>query len=187
MNKFQRVLIWGLSCFLVAGCATMTLIKEKNSKWKNAQFEAILPIGWVKYTSPGATLALTKDGMFLQNISILKSKTNKELPNTKRKITEDLLVHEIASIVVDEIKLTEGVLNFNLLSKKPMNISGKEAFRLDFEFTNSENVKYYTVIYGFVHKRKFYEIEYRGMSQHYHDESFNVFEEFIKEFKIREK
>lgn len=176
-----------LLILLLSGCATIKLIKEKNVNWKNSQFQAILPIGWVTYSSPGSVLSLTRDGKFLQNIAILKSKTGKKLPKTKRKITEDLLIHEVATIIADEMRLAEGISNFEILSKKPSNIGGKDAFRLEYQYRDSNFVKYHGIVYGFIHKKKFYEIEYRAVEQHYHTKSIEIFDNFANSFKIRKK
>jgi len=185
MDKYLKFLILNvLLVFFLVGCATMKLIKETNVNWKYSKFSSKLPVGWVKYSAPGSVLSLTKDGQYLQNITMGKTKTNRELPYTKRKITEDLLLQELSKIVIDEFTLTEGIANFELISQKPVNIDGLEAFRLEFKYSNTDLVKYHGIIYGFIYKKKYYEIEYRAMEQHYHAESVSEMDNFISNFKI---
>lgn len=187
MDKYFRFLILNmvLIIFLV-GCTAIKLIKENNNSWKYSKFSSKLPIGWVKYASPGNVLSLTKDGEYLQNISIGKTKTGRELPNTKRKVTEDLLLQELAQIMIDEFSLTEGIASFEVMSQRPANIAGVDAFQLEFKYSNTDLVKYHGIIYGFIYKKKYYEIEYRALEQHYHAESVSEIDSFIKNFKVEE-
>ncbi|MBU0469102.1 MAG: DUF1795 domain-containing protein [Candidatus Omnitrophica bacterium] len=187
MNKRLRFIALNLVLVsLLAGCATMKLINPKNAKWKSQKFSSELPVGWVKYSAPGNQLTLTRDGAFLQYISISKTKTNKELQNTKKKITEDLLIQELADIIQNEISLTSGVGGFEVISKKPADIDGLEAFRLEYKYQNKELVDYQGVIYGFIFNKKYYEIGYSAMKQHYHAKSIAAFEDFVKKFRVKQ-
>ena len=154
-NRIKGLFVNVVLVFLLVGCATIKLIEEKNVKWKSGKFSSELPTGWSKYSWPGNILSLTRDGSYLQYIFISKTKTNKELQKTKKKITEDLLLQELSEIIKDELSLSDGITNFEVISQKPANIDGIDAFRLEYIFKNSEMVDYHGVVYGFVFKKKY--------------------------------
>lgn len=184
-NRICFGLISLLLATALCGCATFKLIKPKNVKWKNQSFSSVLPVGWVIYSTPGNLLSLTRDGILLQFVCMSKTKTNKELPKSKKKITEVLLLQELAEIIKNEISLTDDISDFNVLSQKPADLDGLEAFRLEYEYRNKDLVGYHGIIYGFIFKKKYYEISYNALAQHYYGESLDAFENFIREFKVK--
>lgn len=185
MNKRNKFLVLNLLIvFLLVGCVTMKLVKPQKTSWKKGKFSSVLPVGWVKYTGPGMILSLTREGSLLQFITISKTKTGKELPKTKKKITEDLLLQEVAEIIEDELSLAEGISDFVLLSKKPVTLGGLEAFRLEYKYKTKDLVAYHGITHGFLFKKRYYEIQYWAMEQHYYDASIKALNEFIENFKV---
>ena len=172
-------------CLVISGCATMRYVKPNAQRWAKGNFEATLPIGWVVYNAPGYQLYLTKDGFSLQSIIITFSKTNKELPNTKRKITENMLLQEVSELILDELRLNQAYKNLSLLSNKPVQLGGLDAFRLEFTYNNDIFVKYHKILYGFILSKRYYEIEYTATQQHYYDKSVNDFQSFIDSFRSK--
>ena len=176
-----------LFCFLavlVSGCATWNPIKAGKTEWKSGDFFAELPEGWHKSSNAAYFLYLTNDGPYLQNISISKERTNKELPNSKKKITEGMLLEEVSDIVLDEMRLNKSFNNFELSENKPASFGETEAFRLTYTFTNDEYVKFKVIHYGFIHKKKYYEIRFQATTQHNLDKYDETFESFISSFKV---
>jgi hypothetical protein len=163
----------------------MTYIKAENRAWKGGYFEAELPVGWTKFNMFGSQLYLSKDGFKLQMISLSQSRTNAELPVTKKRIKEGMLLQEIAEIVIDEATLSQEHKDFKIVSNAPTKIGGFDAFRLEYTFVNDHFVKYRSILYGFVYKKKYYEVQYSATQQHYWDDGFKDFEVFVESFKQR--
>lgn len=168
----------------MSGCAVWTYTGEKNILWKSGKFKAELPAGWMRFASPQHQLFLTRDGSLLDSIAITKSKTNSEFPNTKRKITEDMLLQEIATLVVDEFSLDQAYKNFAILSNQPSKIGGVDCFKLEYTFNSDRFVEYKGIIYGFVLDRRYYQVEFVATQQHYYDSTIKDFENFISSFVI---
>ena len=84
---------------LISGCAVWKPIKENSARWHSGAFSATLPIGWAKSQTPEYFLLLTYHGVTLQQISLSTEKTGKELPVSKKIITEDMLLKDIADVV----------------------------------------------------------------------------------------
>ena len=147
-----KIILVCFLAFLVSGCATWTQIKAGKTQWKSGDFSADLPEGWHKSSNAVYFLYLTNDGPYLQSISISKEKTDKELPNSKKKITESMLLEEVSDIVLDEIRLNKMYNNFELTENKPASFAETKAFRLTYTFTNEDYVKFKVIHYGFIHK-----------------------------------
>lgn len=183
-------MLWiGLIMLVVcqSGCATWKKIKVEKPSWKSGDFRAELPVNWYKGPNPNTFLFLIYDGARLQSISLSKTKTDKELPVTKKKIIEDMLLHEVAGIIVDELSLDKNINNFVLIENKPSKLKGAEAFKLMYEFTNSDTLKYRSVLYGFIYKKRYYEIQYTATTQHNFDKFYPDFEKFVSSFEIIHK
>ncbi|MBF0523163.1 MAG: hypothetical protein HQL24_08930 [Candidatus Omnitrophica bacterium] len=187
MNKSLKYSLGILLVVFLTGCAPWQYIDMNNSKWSSGPFESVLPNGWMKFNSPNHILMVTKDGFLLQAISITKSKTNQELPYTKKKIKEDMLLEEISSLVVDEMSLDQSYKNLKILMNKPVKVGGVDAFEIEFTFNNDDFVKYHVLTYGFLLKKQFYELEYAATEQHYYKHDLKDFEEFVGSFNVRVK
>ena len=188
MNKFFKTGLIFSILLIFSGCATWQLINTDNLKWKQYYFEAELPEGWVKFNSPVHLLFLTKDGVLLQCITISRHDLDKELPMSKKKIKENMLIQDIASIVVDEMTLNrEEYLNLEFLENKPSNIGGIKGFRLIYTFNNKDFMQYRGIAYGFIFKKKYYDIEYLAAKQYYFEKGFLDFESFVNSFKVIKK
>lgn len=188
MRRKLRVILWLIFLAIVlSGCATWQLVR-KSTFWKGGDFSATLPEGWMKFASPTDLLFLTKDGSLLQHIRFYSFRIGKELPVTKKKFSDDMLVHEIAELTINEISLDkENVHNFNLLSNTPVNISGIEGFRLEYSFYTPYRMETRAVHYGFKKGKNIYFIKYIAAAQHYYNKNLDAFENFIKSYKIRGK
>ena len=179
----------GLLCLLsvvICGCAIWTPIKMENRRWQSGDFSAELPTGWNRSQTPDYFLYMTRDGVGLQNIGISKEKTGKELPNTKKKISEGMLLEDVADITLEELKLNKFYNNFELLENKPVELSTLPAFRLAYTYTNAEFVKFKVIQYGFIHKKKYYEIHYQATVQRNFDKYKADFENFLSSFRIKD-
>jgi len=186
-NRVMKSLCVLLVVAFLSGCATFKYVGDKDLAWKCRHFEATLPSGWTIYNAFGYYLYLTRDGLNLQGIQITHSKTNKELPNTKKKITEDMLLQEIAEVMIDEFELDQNYKNFEVASNRPVKLGGADAFRLEYSYSNDLFVKYSGITYGFVMKKKYYEVKYLATNQHYYQSGLKDFEAFIETFRLRKK
>lgn len=172
-----------LLCLLliISGCATWTVVKEtKTAKVKD--FEVTLPGGWVKRA--GSSYYLTKDGVLLQHISLRGLALNKELPGTKKQFTEEMLIQEMAELVVDEISSDKSVLGFNLIENVPAVIDTEDGFRLVYTYHNADGLTYKVIKYGFLKNERLWLITYDAAEQYYFEKDVGTYEKIVSEFKI---
>ncbi|UCB56495.1 MAG: hypothetical protein JSV30_04615 [Candidatus Omnitrophota bacterium] len=192
MNRFRHLKIIPVLLLLVtlSGCVTMWTYLKEEDEWKRRPFEARLPAGWVKYNAPGAILILTKDGLLLQQIQIVQHRidTDKEFPISKKMIKEDMLVQEIAELVVNEMALdNERMMNFKILENKPVEISGIDGFKLTYSYKDGDFKRIKGIYCGFIFDKKFYSVEYIAAQQYYFDKDLRDFEWFVDNLQIVKK
>lgn len=114
--------------------------------------------------------------------------SEKEFPITKRKIAEDMLIHEIAELVINEMSLNrEEFLNLEVLENKPVKISSVDTFKIVYAYNDRDFKKNKSVYYGFISGKKFYSIVYIAAQQHYFDRDLADFEWFMDNFRIDKK
>ena len=182
--KFVTVLTF--FCLLICGCATWQLITPQY-KWKFANFEATLPDGWMRFNATPILLYTTKDGEYLQSITILRYKIGdaKSLPISKKKFIDQMLSQEIAEAIINEMTLDgKNVQNLKVLDNSPINIAGKDGFKLEYTFNTSTNLDLKAIKYGFKEKGYIYIIQYQAAEQYYFEKDIGTFKQFVNDFKI---
>lgn len=181
--NFKALLI--LLSIFICGCAAWQLI-ETQYKWQYAKFEALLPEGWMKLNTGSDLLFLTKDGELLQTIRLFRFRIgkDKELPITKKKFTNEMLPQEISELIINELSLDQNKHNFKTLENVPVNISGKDSFRIEYTYKTPDNLVLKVMLYGFKEDKYIYLIQYQAAEQHYFDKDIEVFKKFVSDFKI---
>ena len=67
------------------------------------------------------------------------------MPHTEHELRSGMLSYEIADFAMDEIRLTEGVTNFELIENSPSEISGRPCYRLLYSHRINSALKVKTV------------------------------------------
>ncbi|MFH1442047.1 MAG: hypothetical protein ABIH18_08430 [Candidatus Omnitrophota bacterium] len=167
--------------FFIAGCATWTKVGGPYLD-NSAMYSTELPWGWMKYK--GKDLVITRDGVFLEDITIKRKNINKKLDHTKKKFVKGMLPEEISEIEIDDVMVNPDVYNFELTENIPVIISGQNGFRLTYSFCNKEGLKYKCIRYGFGYGDWIYGLLYTACSTHYFDKNLKDFNNVIKSFKF---
>jgi hypothetical protein len=186
--KNKTIILAVILCIFVCGCAAWQLVPTQY-KWRYANFEATLPAGWMRLNYSTDSLFLTKDGELLQNIRIFRYRIgkDKELPISKKKFTEEMLLQEISELIINEMSLDQNRHNFKITENIPVALSGKDGFKLEYKFNTSDDLKLKTILYGYKENKYIYLIQYQAAEQHYFDKDLEVFKKFINDFKILEQ
>ncbi|MEW5894945.1 MAG: hypothetical protein AB1650_04195 [Candidatus Omnitrophota bacterium] len=185
MNRtFSKIIILVFIISSLAGCMPVTLIQQSNQNYKKSILTAQLPVGWAKIRNFDCLLHMSKDGLTLQNIFISRINIDKELPLTKRKITAQMLPHELAQLIIDETQLNKEFLNLTVLSNEPYTSLPVAAFLIEFKYTNNDFVPYHVKEIGFVQGNYYYQIRYEACEQHYYHDGIKDFDEFLKTLKV---
>ena len=172
--------------FFLVGCAIVPWVQTSSSKeYKDGarDFAAMLPDGWMRFTMDKYFL-ITKDGIALNAIAVERRRVKDELEFTKKKLTDDMLLMDIAEVEADNYKTSKNINSFSIDENVPAEIAGQEAFVLKYSYQTRSGLPMKGVHYGFKYKNWLYRVRYEAPVQHYFDQSLPVFEQFVKTFRL---
>lgn len=179
----KTAIIFTLCLVGFLGCATWSVVGgpyTDNSK----NFRVDLPAGWHKYNMAKDVLIVTKDGFLLQQIRIAQIPVDKELAYTKKKLSEKMLPHEVAEVVVDNFRSNPNLLNQEILENSPAQVSNQNGFKIVFTSETKGGLHKEGTIYGLLHGNSYYEMIYEAPQRLYYDRDLPAFEKVAQSFQL---
>jgi hypothetical protein len=179
-KRMKKILIFIL--MLSMGCAPWVQVGG-SYKAESHNYSVELPQGWMQW-SKGNDLLITRDGVLLQNIQIVRLDTDKPLKYTKKKFSKGMLAQEVAEVVLDNIASNKNILNFEIVENTPLRISGNSGFKAVYTYKNKDGLKTKSVYCGFIADQWFYGFNYNAAQRYYFDKDIKTFENVLKSFKL---
>lgn len=197
---------------LSAGCAPkwQNIRKEARFEGPARAYVATLPEGWKRAPTDSDVLLITRDGLFLQQISVTHHELDEAFAGVK--LTTDAAPSELASLQLrsfrekeqdlaryqDEEK--EGVLalfpvdhakplpgTVERLAIRPFTLDGVDAFKLETRSFNSWGLEYVSQSVGFIHENEYWLVRYLAPRLHYAQLDQGTFDKFLTDFKLKPK
>ena len=178
MKKILSIII----LMLAMGCAPWAQVGGLY-KTESHNYSVDLPQGWMRWNK-GNDLLITRDGVLLQNIQIVRLNTEEPLKHTKKKFLKGMLPQEVAEVVLDNIASNQEVLNFELIENSPLKISGNSGFKAVYTLKNKDGLKIKSIYCGFFMDKWFYGINYNAAQRYYFDKDVKTFEKVLESFKL---
>jgi hypothetical protein len=179
MNKIHTVAL--LVLFLaISGCATWS---PTDGRLRSEGYTAEVPPGWMKYGSENYVM-ISRDGPFLQYILFQERPLDRRFRYTRKKLSADMLPHEAAEVILDDIFSDPRLIKVEVLHKSPAVIDGHNGFRLLFRYRNRDGLKLQTLYYGFFHGNSFYNLRLTAAQRHYFDSDIETFEKIRASFHL---
>jgi hypothetical protein len=171
----------------IVGCGTWSTVGGVY-KDSHLNISTELPLEWkrLKSTKDGR-LTITRDGLSLQEIRIARFALGKDLPNTKKKITQGMLPQEAAEILIDDLNSDFELANKNILENTPETIDGFSGFKISYSFETIKGLKKKAIAFGFLTSKWVYLISYNAPSRYYFDKDFPSFEKVRGSFTLIDK
>ncbi|QKF81320.1 hypothetical protein [Halarcobacter ebronensis] len=126
---------------------------------------------------------LTKDGTALQDIDIRSNSLDDALKFSKVKIPKDILNHELAQLIIEDLKVANEMNSFKILNNSPEKIDTKDGVKIIYQFNDQYNNIIKRNATYFIYDEKLYSINYIAPNQYYYDrdlEEYNRIKESIK-------
>ena len=181
----KKIIFSALVFVVIVSCAPWSRVGGLY-KSSSSNYSVELPEGWMK-SNASDYLLISRDGILLQRITIIRLDINKELTNTKKKFKKDMLPQEAAEVIIDDRMTDSAILNFEVLENAPENICEFPGFKLVSTFTNNDGLKFKSVDYGFILDEWFYGISYTAPQRYYFDKDIKTFEEVFQSFNLIKK
>ncbi len=180
--KKAIILCFGLF-LLIGGCAAWVAVGGPHSQ-SSQNFEVELPEGWRKFNMAQDRVLITRDGILLQQIQISRSSVDKELPFTKKKLSGDMLLQEIAEVLMDNIRSNPNITNQQFISDTPAQVGGHPGLTLVYTYQTKEGLTKKGIIYFLLFDNWCYELLYEAPERHYFSKDLPAFNRVKDSFKL---
>ena len=150
---------------------------------KAPQWSISPPEGWMHLPMSGAQM-LSKDGPYLAYILIQARPLSRSFRFTKRKLRSDMLPHEAAQLIADNIHFDPLIHQFQLLDSRPAIVGGQEGFRLEYGYRDVNGVKTKTIYYGTIFRGHLINLRYTATQRHYFDKEICAFSDVIESLRL---
>ncbi len=187
----SRALLGGL-VLLLAGCAPFVLASGRQTLTEY-EFEVTVPDGWYRAMRATGTLeapeglVLTRDGLALQQVRVVRAPVDKELKFTKRKFDKNLPPHEVAEIELDDHRSNPNVFNLTVEENAPATVDGRRGFKLVYTWTTKDGYRLKRIQYGFLEGKWVYQLTYQAAARFYFDRDLATFEQLQGSFRLLTK
>jgi hypothetical protein len=167
---------------LLIGCAPWVQVGGLY-KMEFHNYSVELPQGWMRWNK-GDQLLITRDGVPLQNIQIIRRNIEEPLKYTKRKLSKTMLPQEAAEVILDNVASNKDISDFGLVENTPLRVSGISGFKAIYSYKTKDGLKVKSVYCGFIQDQWFYGINYNAPERHYFDKDITTFENVLESFKL---
>jgi hypothetical protein len=209
---FLRLPLPAIASLLLAACAPtwQNLQQQTPIDGPGRAYVALMTAGWKQAPTDGDVLLLTRDGVFLQQISITRHALDEAFAD--HPVTADTAPQELAVLQLKRLqqvepelvrrtsKEEEGLLAlFPIGQARPLpgttervamratQVDGHEAFRLDTRSRNGWGLNYFSETIGFVHEGDYWVVRYLAPELYYAHRDQATFDAFVKNLKLKRK
>ena len=170
-----------LTLILSGGCAS--LWRPVGGELKTPGWSLSVPAGWMLFET-GSYDMLSKDGPYLEYILVQETPLSQGFRFTRQRLTADLLPHEMARIVIDNLSADPQVSDFRLIDSAPAVVGGRPGFKLVYTYQDRYDVPMKTVYYGTVNATHFIQLRFTAARRHYFAASLDDFQSLCQSFKL---
>jgi beta-barrel assembly-enhancing protease len=172
-----------LATMFLSSCATWTIVGGKYEATGDG-YEVELPTGWRRFMPYREGLSITRDGMELQSVRIVRLPFDKDPPNTKRKIAMGMLPQEVAEVVIDDLRSNRNIGNVEVVENAPVLVAGHSGFRVVYTYQTGANLRKKAVYYGVLIGQWYYFLSYQAPTRYFFERDLSVFEKIRSSLKI---
>ncbi|MBP1740937.1 MAG: hypothetical protein H6Q48_3230 [Deltaproteobacteria bacterium] len=127
-------------------------------------------------------LLISRDGVLLQNIQIVRHNIKDPLKHTKKKLAKDMLPQEAAEVLLDNVASNPGSTDFRVLENSPVPIGGLPGFKATYTYRNRDGLKCKSVCCGVLAGETFFAITYNATERYYFDKDIETFWKIVQSF-----
>ncbi len=168
---------------ILGGCATWVAVGGPYSQ-SSQNFEVEFPEGWRKFNMAQDKVLITRDGLLLQQIQISRRSVDSELPFTKKKLAGDMLLQEIAEVLMDNIRSNPNITNLQFISDTPAQVGGHPGLRLEYTYQTQNGLTRKGIIYCLIFDNWCYELLYEAPERHYFSKDLPAFNQVKESFRL---
>jgi hypothetical protein len=180
VHKYVMVVCLAMAMALVA-CAGPW--KKAPDKLSEHPWSITSPEGWMHLSTHESEM-LSKDGPYLDYILIQSKPLYQGFRFTNQKLNPDMLPHETAQLITDNMRSDPLIRRFRLLDSKPAMVDGHEGFKLVYSYQDTYGVDIKSVYYGVILPDLFFNLRYSAPQRHYFEKELPAFNEVVDSLRL---
>ena len=141
------------------------------------------PSGWMHLRTQKSEM-LSKDGPYLEYILVQSRPLTRGFRFTNQKLKTGMLPHEVAQVIVDDMRLDPLIRQFRLQASEPAMVGGHAGFKLIFSYHDAYDVQVKTIYYGAILPDQFFNLRYTATQRHYFDAELPAFEKVFDSLRL---
>ena len=181
-----RKSLWTLAAILTTACASGPRWVAAGGTYTppSSRYTMQLPQGWKRLEGQDWLLT-SRDGPFLQSLSVRIIEVDKPIGNsTKKVLARGMLPQEAAEVIQDAIASSPRMQGMKLLENAPAELDGRPGFKLVLGFKDEDGLKMKAVVYGVLAGDSLYQLTYRAPERYYFEHDLATVEQVRATFRI---
>jgi hypothetical protein len=147
---------------------TWSSTEESARTAQIGRYTVELPSGWMQLKGGEADRCIvSRDGMNLQVIEIVRTKPEEAFPGLKRGVPSGALPSELAELQIADMQTGQGLANLSVVKNEPLAIAGTTGYSLLTQFKSSRGLQYERIVVGFAEADGYYTLSYQAPTLHY--------------------
>jgi hypothetical protein len=147
------------------------------------QWSVTSPEGWMHLSMQESDM-LSKDGPYLEYILIQSRSLDQGFRFTRQKLGPDMLPHEAAQVITDNLRADPLIRRLELLAIEPAMVGGFAGFRLIYSYQDPYGVEIKTIYYGVVLPNQFFNLRYTAAHRYYFDKELPAFNQVFDSLQL---
>ena len=127
---------------------------------------------------------LSKDGPYLEYILIQSRPLAQGFRFTRQKLDPDMLPHEAAQLITDNMRSDPMIRQWRLLASEPATVGGHAGFRLTYSYQDPNGVTTKTIYYGVILSNQFFNLRYTAAQRYYFDKELPAFNQVVDSLRF---
>lgn len=152
---------------------------------ENEGIHVNLPEGWRKAQEMDEGFVMTRDGLGIQKILIVKKSLEDLNQDSQKKLSSTMLPHEVAEWIADGIMRDSSLMNQRIFQKTIATVDENNGFKLRYQYRREGGPYYEGVHYGYLNGEHLYLLTYEAPSRHYFQEDLETFEMIKESYRVR--
>lgn len=181
LNRYCMTLGCLLTAALLIGCAGPWAAAP--GRLDRTDWQVTPPPGWMHLETANGDM-FSQDGPYLSYLLIQARSLTTPFHYTRRILRADMLPHEAARLISDNLALDPHIRGFELLESRPATLAGHAGFVLTYQYLDPHGVRVKTIYYGVILKDRFFNLRYTAASRCYFDKDRPVLTAVIDTLRL---
>jgi hypothetical protein len=175
------IVVWVVATLMLTACAGPW--HTPPNQLSQPPWSITSPEGWMQLSTQESEM-LSKDGPYLEYILIQSRSLEQGFRFTRQKLEPDMLPHEAAQVIADNMRSDPLIRQLQLLASEPAMVGGHAGFKLIYIYQDPYGVTTKTIYYGVILPNRFFNLRYTAAHRYYFDKELPAFNQVVDSLRL---